>query len=859
MRFSRTNISKCASCPLRDRRRVWGEGPEEGPIHQAFLGEAPGEQEDIKGHVFVGPAGGLLSRGLTEASTERFRCWVFNLLACRPTGNKIDSDEGAEALSCCRKGFEAEVMYLQSRGLRVLTPLGGKPLSAMGVETAIGKARGSVYEVGKKSFIIVPAYHPAFLLRGLQKEIPTWIADLSKAHQLSLREYKKPKERFNLFPSLADLEDFIDAAIENHDQLGVDIETIGLRPDRAKIMVVGLARSSEAAISVPFFSQGLREYWKEGDLPHARELLQKAFDSCPLIFQNALFDVLHLRAHGFRLRASDDVLLAHHAIHPELPHNLGYIVSIYGSTPYWKDVLLNREDLIANMNDEELRTYNLRDAVVLHQVLPGLEKDLSITKTTSIYRDSSLPLVEVLSTSTSRGISIDRKALLSWGRSLRRKKKALEGELHSSLMLPPGFNLGSGDHLRLLVFSLEAPQFTKARETLKSYDDPGRKKPLRRDTKRYKDLVETVGIAEGTPQLWCKLMPRPTIGGKPSVDEQSLLSLRMKAIKRRSLVREFVRKDEKDEAELRLLKLTLFFLEKYQDYSETSKLLSTYSDFPTWKDGRVHTNFIIHGTKTGRLASRDPNLQNIPPEARKIFKSRPGFLFIEGDYSNLEPRILAYLSGDQESIKTFESGANIHDENTRALFPDITKSDPLWKDARYAAKKYRLAMNYGGGLYSIYEKVCLEAPDLELSFPQFKEADERYRAKHPEETKWLEKTKRTAVKKRELRNAFGRIRIFLGTENEVEREGVNFPMQSTAADIINQAMIRIHHRLLSEKVEASILLQVHDSLLVEARTGEKARTIAVMKEEMEREVKIGSRKVAFPVEFKTGRCWGELR
>lgn len=856
MRFLRTNISKCSSCPLRDRRRVWGEGPEDGPIHQAFLGEAPGEQEDIKGRVFVGPAGGLLSRGLTEAQTERFRCWVFNLLSCRPTNNKLDSEEGQEALDHCKPGFESELDFLEKRGLRVLTPLGGKPLSFLGIETPIGKARGSVYEPKGKKFIVVPAYHPAFLLRGLQKEIPTWVADLQKAHDLSQKIYKKPQENFNLFPDLSDLEDFIHAAIKAGDKLGVDIETIGLRPDRAKIMVVGLARSDEDAISVPFYSQGMHSYWPKDDLPDVRKLLQKAFDSCPLIFQNALFDVLHLRFNGFRLHATDDVLLAHHAIHPELPHNLAYIVSIYGKTPYWKDTLLNREDLIMNMQDEELRRYNLRDAVVLHQVLPDLLKDLEITKTLHIYRDYSMPLVEVLADATINGISLDRKALQSWGRSLAKKKSSIEKSIFSMLMLKPGFNLSSGDHLRLLVFGLEAPQFLKARETLKSYDDPHRKKPLRKDTKKYKDLLETAGIAEGTPNLWCKEMPRATIGGKPSVDEQSLLNLRMKAIKRRSLVKNFARKDEDDEAELRLLELTLWFLEKYQAYSETSKLLSTYSDFPTWSDGKVHTSFLIHGTKTGRLSSRDPNLQNIPSEARKLFKARPGFIFIEGDYSALEPRILAYVSGDKASIKTFEKGKNIHDENTKALFPDISKDSADWVNARAAAKKYRLAMNYGGGLYSIYEKVCLEIPDLNLSFPDFRDADERYRKAHPEETLWLMRTGDEAVRKRELRNIFGRIRIFLGTENEIRREGVNFPIQSAAADVIGPSMIRLHENLPSS---ARLLLQVHDSLLVEAKKEDKLKIIQLMRFCMEKEIRIGKRVVRFPVEFKTGSSWGEMK
>jgi uracil-DNA glycosylase family 4 len=864
LRFNRNGISNCSKCPLRDRKRVWGEGPEEGPIHQAFLGEAPGEQEDLKGHPFVGPAGGLLSKGLTEAETERFRSWVFNLLPCRPSGNKLDSYEGELALSCCKPGFQAEIKFLEKRGLRVLTALGGKALPFLSIPTTISKARGSIYESPSKKFIIVPAYHPSFLLHGMQKEIPTWIADLQKAHDLSKKPYRKIGENFNLFPDLAELERFINDAIRNGKALGVDIETIGIRADRATIVVVGLASSSEEAISVPFFSRGMAPYWPEGEEVEARRLLQKGFSNCPLIFQNALFDILVLRQNGFHLSATDDVLLAHHAIHPELPHNLAYIVSIYGKTPYWKDDLKMREDVVRNMEDEVLRRYNLRDSVVLHQVLPDLEKDLKIMGTMDIYKKTSVPLIDVLLDATSYGITLDRPALEAWKRSLKKKVRRLEKGIFEEFSLPSSFMLSSGDHLRLFIFGYKSNQFIKAEEERKAYDDPSRKKPLRRDTKKFKEIEELIEVSRKTPFLWPAInnhQKRKTDSGKLSTDETSLLSIQLDAIKRRDLIENFAKQDEEDKEELKLVKKTISFIEQFRVYSETQKLLSTYTDFPTWKDGKVHPSFMIHGTKTGRLSSRDPNGQNIPSEARKVFKARPNCIFIEGDYSNLEPRILAYVSGDIESIKTFEEGKNIHDQNTIALFPEATKEDPDWKLMRMAAKKYRLAMNYGGGLYSVYQKVCLEVPGLNLSFPQFKEADSNYTSKHPQETKWLLETADEAVEKRQLRNIFGRIRIFLGTESEIRREGVNFPIQSAGADIISPAMISLHSSFKKWKGKnpPHLLLQVHDSLLVECLASDKKKVISLMKAAMERTIKVGKRTVSFPIEFKVGTNWGEMK
>jgi DNA polymerase-1 len=266
---------------------------------------------------------------------------------------------------------------------------------------------------------------------------------------------------------------------------------------------------------------------------------------------------------------------------------------------------------------------------------------------------------------------------------------------------------------------------------------------------------------------------------------------------------------------------------------------------------------MVHGTATGRLSSREPNLQNIPKEVRSLFVARDGYVFLEADYSNLEPRILAYVSNDLENIETFESGKNIHDANTVALFPEMTKTHPLWKDARMAAKKYRLAMNYGGGLYAVYRKVYMEAPKLKLTFEAFKEADANYQSRHKAEQLWLQKTGDLAVSKRELKNIFGRIRIFLGTEDEVRREGVNFPIQSTAADIINPAMIELHEK--ARSFGSHLLLQVHDSLLFEVPKNQLKSFAKMVSEVMSSKVKIGRRLVSFPVEISIGSSWGEMK
>ena len=249
------------------------------------------------------------------------------------------------------------------------------------------------------------------------------------------------------------------------------------------------------------------------------------------------------------------------------------------------------------------------------------------------------------------------------------------------------------------------------------------------------------------------------------------------------------------------------------------------------------------------------NAQNIPAEARKIFTAPEGSKIIQADYSNLELRVLAYISNDDVLINAFERGENIHDINTRDLF-GITPKHPNWKIIRRAAKIYIFGRNYGGGLWGIYKRVMQEVPELNLTFNKFKEVDARYRSLHPRYTAWYRKIVDEVVKTKQLRNAFGRIRIFLGLEEEVIREGLNFGIQSTAADIINQATILIYRDL---PTGVKLIGQVHDALLFEVKDSAVKGFVKLIKKHMEKKFKIGEYTVQFPVDIEIGASWGTLK
>lgn len=845
--YSRAKTSNCSTCPLRDENRVWGQGKTQANV--AIIGEAPGSQESILKEPFVGPAGKWLSAGISNAGYKRSAVWLTNVLSCRPPDNEIMCAEAIEAKKNCRPGFEAELKKLKAEGVRVLIPVGNTALKALGINESISKARGSVYE--RDGFFIVPTYHPSYIMRGQVKEEGTWIGDLKKAFEIAEKpDWKPPKENFILFPKLKDIQ-AVDEQIRSTKPLtAVDIETW-----QGKIFCTGFGFSSEDAIVVPIYRRGGHLYWESTQWKKVREIISRWLRSFPLMFQNALFDLKYLRAEGFLsddYRLEHDIMLLHHAIHPEIYHNLGYIVSIYGDTPFWKDISFKN---IASTDDKELRTYNARDCVVLHQVLPSMLADLEEFQVTETYYHVSLPLVKPVLSMTEAGMKVNQFRLKKWKTELGEKISGLEAQMRSLAGLPACFKFSSGDHIRRVLYGEIAPQFEKAKKELEAYEKPGTKK--RKNTKKYRELMDQYTVGYTTEALYqTKATRRKTDSGLLSTDKKAILAVEIAGKTRLSELNNLKRKTAKHDDERKHIEKLLLFCSLFRQWAESAKLLSTYTSFVLDKNSRVHAQFKIHGTATGRLSSNSPNMQNVPQSAKRIFVPEKDYLFIEADYSNLELRILAYLCDDKPSIEVFESGGNIHDENTRQLF-GLEPGDPMWKTARHACKTYRFGRNYGGGLYGIYAQVMEQVPELNLSFNTFKEVDAAYEKLHPNYKRWYYDTLRTVKKDRVIRNPFGRQRIFLGQEYQIEKEGVNFPIQSGAADVINPATVRIWERL--RTLDARLVVQVHDSLMVECRKSLKKEVMGIMKEEMEKPVTIGKYTVTLPVDFKVGSSWGELK
>ena len=299
------------------------------------------------------------------------------------------------------------------------------------------------------------------------------------------------------------------------------------------------------------------------------------------------------------------------------------------------------------------------------------------------------------------------------------------------------------------------------------------------------------------------------------------------------------------------------------EYREISKLRSTYGEaLAAQADGnsRIHTRFNQCGTATGRLSSTDPNMQNIPVrgelgrELRRYFKAPDGRLLIDADYSQIELRLLASISGDRAMCDAFNSGADIHTSTAAEVFrvpPEL-----VTHELRSRAKAVNFGIVYGIGEYSLSQ-------DLGISRHEAAEYIANYLNTYPGVAEYLRTTVENAKRDGFTVTMFSRKRYIpeLSSRNKNvrafgERVAKNSPIQGSAADIIKIAMIDVSRALRESGLDARLILQVHDELIVECAERDAERASAILKESMENAAETAVRLCA---EVSTGRNWLEAK
>ncbi len=299
------------------------------------------------------------------------------------------------------------------------------------------------------------------------------------------------------------------------------------------------------------------------------------------------------------------------------------------------------------------------------------------------------------------------------------------------------------------------------------------------------------------------------------------------------------------------------------DYRTLAKLKSTYCDGlekEIAEDGRIHTSFNQTETRTGRISSTEPNLQNIPVrqelgrELRRFFHAREGAVLCDADYSQIELRVLAALSGDTTMVNAFNNEDDIHRITAAQVFgvPESMVT-PLM---RSQAKAVNFGIVYGIGAHSLSE-------DIHVTYGEAKRFIETYLAHYGAVAGYMNGLIEQARENGYAETLFGRRRPLpeLKVSNQVtrsfgERVARNMPIQGTAADIIKLAMVRVHTRLRRESVAAKLILQVHDELIVEAEERDAERAAAILQEEMEAAVSLS---VRLRADVHCGKTWYDAK
>ena len=298
------------------------------------------------------------------------------------------------------------------------------------------------------------------------------------------------------------------------------------------------------------------------------------------------------------------------------------------------------------------------------------------------------------------------------------------------------------------------------------------------------------------------------------------------------------------------------------EHRTLSKLKSTYTDkLPSQispSTGRIHTSFNQTGTSTGRLSSSDPNLQNIPIKTedgrriRQAFEAPNGYQLISADYSQIELRVIAHLSKDEGLLKAFKEGQDIHSSTASEVFGvDLQEVEP---DQRRSAKAINFGLIYGISAFGLSKQLGINR-NLAAEYMDI------YFSRYPGVRKYMNKTKTEAKKTGYVETLYGR-RLYLpeiSTGNAIrrqaaERVAINAPVQGTAADIMKKAMLSVNDSLKKQKIDAKLILQVHDELVVESHEKDTEKVTKILTDSMSKAAKLS---VPLEVEIGIGKNWDQ--
>ena len=543
--------------------------------------------------------------------------------------------------------------------------------------------------------------------------------------------------------------------LKKHDEICFDTETTGIDANEAEIVGLSFAVKPGEAWYVPCPADKEKTMTV---LAHFSGLF--ADKKKTWIGQNIKYDMLILKWYGIEI-AGDlfDTMLAHYVIEPDGKRSMDDLSAKYlGYEPVHIEELIGKkgknQGTMRDVELEKIKEYASEDADITLQLKKIFLPQLKEKEVEKVFYEVENPLVKVLAAMEYEGIKVDTEFLNDYSKALEKDAKTAEESVYSQAGVR--FNLASPKQLGEVLFD-----------------------KLKLDTSAKK-----------------------TKTGQYQTGEDVLLKL---AAKGHQIVDDIL------------------------TFRELTKLKSTYVDalplLINSKTGRVHTTYGQAVAVTGRLASNNPNLQNIPvrtergKEIRKAFIPRDSkHILLSADYSQIELRIVAAISGDTNMCAAFTKGTDIHTATAAKVF-NVEEKD-VTKEMRYKAKSVNFGIIYGQGAFGL-------ADNLGISRSEAKEIIDNYKKEFPGIQKYMDDTINYAREHGYVQTLMGRKRWLRDINSAnftvrgfAERNAINSPIQGTAADMIKLAMQKVHAAMKKEKMESRMILQVHDELVFDALKSE---------------------------------------
>jgi len=568
-----------------------------------------------------------------------------------------------------------------------------------------------------------------------------------------------------------------------------DTETTGLDALHAELVGIAFSYEKGKGFYVPFPER------KE----EAQELIEKLRpffenETIEKIGQNLKYDLKVLSNYNLEVKAPlFDTMIAHYLINPDMRHNMDIL-----SETYLNYAPKSIEDLIGkkgknqkSMRDvalEEVKEYAVEDADVTFQLKEFFTEELDKTETKKLFTEIEIPLVKVLAAMETEGINLDVDFLKKMSVDMQKDIDLFEKQIYETA--GEKFNLASPKQLGEILFDKLKIGGTKQKKT---------------KTGQYATGEEVLSYLANEHQI----------------------------------VRDIL------------------------EWRQMVKLQSTYIDaLPNQVDaktGRVHTDYMQTVAATGRLSSNNPNLQNIPIRTergrliRKAFIARnENYTLLSADYSQIELRIIAALSGEGNMIESFRKGEDIHKSTASKVFN--VPLEEVTREQRSHAKTVNFGIIYGVSAFGLSSQTS-------LSRSESKDLIDAYYETYPRLKAYINEQIEQARELGYVQTVLGRRRYLkdINSQNAMvrggaERNAVNAPIQGSAADIIKIAMINIHKKLSEEKWKSKMLLQVHDELVFDVHLSELEKIKPMIKHEMENAFTLS---VPLEVEMGSGKNWLE--